>query len=372
MDVRFSFRNATSRVLVRTPREFSNFNPTGLLDTSRIPQPAWSFSALVALFAIIAGGILNLTVLTVFISRRSLRNSFGVYLMNLLVVDSTLVLLHGPFNLIDKYYPSWTLGHRVCSFVNYMSYAYQNLIILGHFLIAFNRVWAVVFPFSYRTHHTTKVAVALCASAWIILNICNIPVAIITTVITPGAINGTLRCDIDPERLGVWDPISQILLFDIPILCVILAYPVVCYKSFFSNRQQKVAPLAGTHTMVRGRQGTHFPTDKTSAHHGEREGEDHREKDRRTRIVVCGRALNGSPTGFLTLTLTTCSFILCLMPKEAYYTWLMATDIDPPGVADIVDVLHRLTTVFDPLLVVLGNTELRMIIFDWLQIFRPK
>lgn len=72
--------------------------------------------------------------------------------------------------------------------------------------------------------------------------------------------------------------------------------------------------------------------------------------------------LNGSPSAFLTLSLMTLSVIVCLIPNEVYYTWQMMTDNDLMEVYLVVDAMQRLTTVFDPVLIVLGNTELRKMV----------
>ncbi|GAV03735.1 hypothetical protein RvY_14120 [Ramazzottius varieornatus] len=321
----------------------------------------WSVMPVVAIFALIFGAIFNVTVLVTFLKHRHLRNSFGIYLMNLLIIDIILVFIHGPINIMDKYGSSWTLGWKLCAFQSYMGYTYQNLIIIAHFLIALNRVWAVVFPFSYRTHHTKKVAIGLCFSVWLALNICNVPVALTVTVLTPGSTNGTVVCDIDTETLGAWNYISQLFMFDTPILCVILAYPVVCYKSFFSDRKTRTRRTAVSQSQP------------VTLHRTMQNGYDDNENGKTVggsvkpapKVLVCGRILNGSATGFLTLTLMTASVIICLMPKEAYYTTLLFTDNAPPGFNVIADVLERLTTVCDPMLVVLGNSELRKIVFTW-------
>ncbi|GAV03690.1 hypothetical protein RvY_14080 [Ramazzottius varieornatus] len=157
----------------------------------------------VAFFAIVAGGILSVGQLIVFVKRRSLGNPFGVYLINLLAIDTILVFVHGPFNLIDRYGSSWYLGLQACIFWGHVSFTYQNLVIVAHFLIALNRVWAVLFPFSYRTHHSTKVAILHCVAPWLFLNIVNIPVALVTSYITPGTLNGRLKCNSDPLQLGI-------------------------------------------------------------------------------------------------------------------------------------------------------------------------
>ena len=62
------------------------------------------------------------------------------------------------------------------------------------------------------------------------------------------------------------------------------------------------------------------------------------------------------------MTLTTLSVLVCLAPNEAYFTFLLVTDTDPPGLFEIVKVLQSLTIIFDPLLIILAKPELRKLV----------
>ena len=55
----------------------------------------------------------------------------------------------------------------------------------------------------------------------------------------------------------------------------------------------------------------------------------------------------------------TLSVVVCLAPDEVYYTMVTFSDIDPPGMFMTVQLLQVLTSVCDPLLIALGNQELR-------------
>ena len=122
--------------------------------TQTVPQPAeWTSLNVFGLLIILIRTIFTIGLLVVFIKRRTLRNSFGVYLMNLLVAETLLLSVHSPINLVASYTGNWVFGYGLCWYLNYVGYTYQTLIIFAHFLIALNRVWAVTFPFFYRTHH---------------------------------------------------------------------------------------------------------------------------------------------------------------------------------------------------------------------------
>ncbi|GAV01889.1 hypothetical protein RvY_12528 [Ramazzottius varieornatus] len=352
---RSAFPNSTKNVSISSLTTSSSSK-----DTS---ATTWSTSACVTVFAIITGGLFNLSVLAIFTSRPTLRFSFGIYLINLLIIDCIIALVYAPFNLLEQLASQWLLGHNACVLRWYLAWVFEGNIILGHFLIAVNRVWAVVFPFSYRIHHSTKVAILLCVSVWILLNILYIPTVIATAGITNSTTEGTPQCTLDVTVIGVWSSLSQILIFDVPILSVILAYPLVCYKSFFSDRKQRVAPQAASEandtrrrTMVRivGSEGAQQSESQRAGGSGKGKGGGVGR--------ICGRSITGSRTGLVTLTLMTLNVLICLLPNEAYWTMMMVVETDPPGVFTIAETLQRLTTVFDPILIVLGNSELRQIV----------
>ena len=66
-----------------------------------------------------------------------------------------------------------------------------------------------------------------------------------------------------------------------------------------------------------------------------------------------GADLNGSLTGFVTLTLIILSVLVCLLPNEAYFTWSMLTDVQSTDEGyRVVDALQRRTAVIDPVIIV--------------------
>lgn len=309
---------------------------------------SWTLFPIVSLFSLVIGATLNLAVLSAFARYSSLRNSFGVYLINILVIDLTIAVIYSPLTLLEQYFPTWTFGYPACVFRWYLAWVFENIIIIAHLLIVLNRVWAVTFPFSYRTRHNTKLALLLCASSWAILNILYIPTAIATTVIVPAAVgNFTVQqCTLDTTAIGAWSPVSQLLLHDIPVLIVILSYPLVCYRSFFADRKPRIAPEAGTYRSTRI-QRRDTPLVSGEGPTVDPENPSAKAKDKRVRL--CGRIIQGSRTGFVTLTLMTLSVVVCLTPNEVYWTVVMMADIVvPESIFETVVVLQRITTICDP------------------------
>ena len=107
----------------------------------------------------------------------------------------------------------------------YLSLTAGDLVIFAHSLIAVNRLWAVIFPFSYRTQHTAKVAIILCGFALLLVNASSIPTAIFVAAIKPVFPGSTvLHCEMELANVGVWNYMMRTLLFDR------LAAFVCCYR----------------------------------------------------------------------------------------------------------------------------------------------
>ena len=332
----------------------SDINGTSSTNSTRaFPQLVgyrWTSLNIFGLLVIIIGAILNFSLLAVFIKRRSLRNSFGVYLINLLLLETVLLWVRGIINLVYAYLGNWPFGYSFCLFVTYVGYAYETLIILAHFLIALNRVWAVTFPFCYRTRHSVKFTIVLCSSVFILMHLAYIPVSISTVVVIPGSVMYSYSCDVDTTN--VLYVVSELGLFLTPMILGLSSYPYVCYKSFFSDRKARIAP----HTQSVAAHG-HYELTHPSATVGTMN--DQGTGAPKDKLRVCGRELRGSVTGFVTLTLMTLSVAVCLVPKESLFTYLIWSSAEPPGLMAVFDVLQRLITVFDPILIAVGNTEIR-------------
>ncbi|GAU94798.1 hypothetical protein RvY_06510 [Ramazzottius varieornatus] len=117
-----------------------------------------------------------------------------------------------------------------------------------------------------------------------------------------------------------------------------MAYPIVCYKSFFTDRKPRVL-LQGPSGQADSNAVSAVKTNTTS---------------------VRALGVNGKPGGFLISTLMTLNVAICLLPKETYYTIMMLTDVELPL---FYAVAERLGPIVDPILIVLGNTELRRMAF---------
>ncbi|GAU91399.1 hypothetical protein RvY_03657-1 [Ramazzottius varieornatus] len=362
-------------------------------------QGFWTFSPSFTVFTVVAGTLANFAVLRLFLKRPTLRTPLGMYLINLLIVNIVMSCVLEPLNVVHHYFSAWTLGYHACVLRQYLGWTILDAIIFSHFLIAVNRLWAVVFPISYRMQYTVKVAIAICATSWMVINVCFIPTVITITYVTNPDDQGRQGCSLNTDPIGVWGPILQIVFYDLPIALVFLLYPVICYKSFFGTRKHRQIRTGNESSLLaKGRLVTSQPTNTAGQPTvsnvavlgqtaGSTEPESHLGTNQATKplsestavglsvvapsnkaetVAVkslrCCRPRYGSASGFATLTLMTLSVLVCLAPNEAYFTLLLVVDTDPPGLFEIVKVLQSLTIIFDPILIVLANPELRKLV----------
>ena len=175
--------------------------------------------------------------------------------------------------------------------------------------------------------------------------------------------HGNRRCTLNTDPIGVWGPICQLVLYDLPLVLVVLLYPVIFYKSFVGNRQRRRIRTVNeasqwvTRHVSRAASENNDPvvTSPTSALNSAQSP------------GCCRRPQYGSVSGFVTLTLTTLSAVTCLAPSEVYFTLLLVFNIELSAqYYAIVKVMQSLTVVSDPVLIVLANPELRTLFKNWL------
>lgn len=96
--------------------------------------------------------VLNSIVLGHFLKYRHLRTPFAIYLINLLSTNFACAWLQSPAKFIVGLYNSnWTvLNSAVCTVNLYGAGVVGAGTMTSHVLITINRLWALVFPLSYK------------------------------------------------------------------------------------------------------------------------------------------------------------------------------------------------------------------------------
>ena len=111
-------------------------------------------------------------------------------------------------------------------FISFFNFFLQAGISGGHILIAVNRTWAVLHPISYRSIHSKRVAVLLCAGMWCYIHV----------VLLPGIIRDALyfrmdmasnSCYLDSAAQRSWAIAVQVVIFNNPQLIMLTSLSIV-------------------------------------------------------------------------------------------------------------------------------------------------
>ena len=340
---------------------FSNITMNGTERIINTAQSNWTSTSSFLLFIIVSGSLSNIGLLYIFCTRPSMRTAFGAYLINLTIANLLTTGLRHSIVLEQQLHPP-LLNLGFCLLRGYQSWLLNAAVNWSHFLIALNRFWAVVFPVSYRHHHNIRLAMVTCLVTWLAIIIAIVPTVTVMMKRAISAAGGERRCGVHLDLLGHWGGISQVVMYNLPVAFVILVYPVIFYKSFFGHTQRRRVGVANDTSLRVSRYGT--KAGNTSGGQTANPSPADAQPEARKQVVsgCCRKPRHGSTTGYVTLTLTTVTVIVGLAPSEVYFFLLAFSNIEPVAVHSTLRVLQSLTSIFDPVLIVLANPELRKLV----------
>ncbi|GAV00685.1 hypothetical protein RvY_11499 [Ramazzottius varieornatus] len=231
-------------------RNFSCSNNISSNETSAGTGPHWDYASLLSLIITAAGIITNSTALLVFIRNRStLITPFNVYLINLLLANSSNLFLFYPLDIFRQVNGNhWWLGTHVCTLYLYGFFVLNASMGNCHLLIILNRLWAVTFPMSYRTTHSRSLAIKICVGMWVYLHACLFPGVVLDALYYRPPLE-TDGCQFNVAEQLDWGESTQILNFDVPLMLIALNYFFIVYKTATRNsptllKNARVQPAA--------------------------------------------------------------------------------------------------------------------------------
>lgn len=113
--------------------------------------PSWNFPAVYTTVCSILVIIFNGSVLVAILINHDLRTRpFSIYLMFLMTFNICFVASQNPLEVINDIYPTWWLSAGWCRLYHYSQNVLSSCAMHTHALIAVNRLWAMIFPWSYR------------------------------------------------------------------------------------------------------------------------------------------------------------------------------------------------------------------------------
>ena len=328
-------------------------NITNSYNTSAVveqPFKPWTASTALSVAIFFIAFCFNAFVLFLFARNANLRTPFTTYIINLLVVNLFTQMFQQRLTIVSHLYSFPYLGHTFCSAFLYGSYVIHSIVYNAHFLITLNRIWAVTSPVTYRHHNSQTSAVICCVFCWVFIHI----------IMLSGVVSNELYytvplergCFIEKSPLRTWFIVEQLLLYNIALSFLILAYPVICFAQIrrLIRRNRLVEISRGSENNITGIQlairGSSGPPQVLE----------------RARVVGSRkRSLNA----FLLLTVLTFSNCAFLMPLTVAYnisTFVLARDewtrFSVPQLYVITTLLFYVQAVVDPILFTLALADL--------------
>ncbi|OQV17367.1 hypothetical protein BV898_08472 [Hypsibius exemplaris] len=152
---------------------------TSEIERNILTTSIFGFLSLTSLFG---NGLLAVT----FAKTASLRTPFNIYLFSLVLCNLAYLFNVAPLQIFFALYREpgqrWSYGEGICTWRVAGGYLCQGGTLGHHQLIALTRMWAVLFPNSYRLHHSQRTAWICVAAMWGYVMACTVPFVVLDTM----------------------------------------------------------------------------------------------------------------------------------------------------------------------------------------------
>ncbi|XP_055341859.1 probable G-protein coupled receptor No18 [Paramacrobiotus metropolitanus] len=253
----------------------------------------------------------------------SVSSSFKPYIANLLLANLSLAVFENPLDiLLELSCQHWTLSWAICDLYLYCNYVITAWAIHAHLLITVNRLWALVFPYSYRDQHIISTSFLFIGGALVYVHIWSVPGLVLDSVFYRSMND---ECEVNNDAQRTWALALQICLFLAPIVFVAGAYMYIIDRQ---RMRWKTRP--GTREAPLSQK----PTDGKSS--------DPPAAQKNTR--------QQNNQAFLILTLLTCSVVITWTPYQVCQLLQILDMTVADDVIGALDVLWIIQSVLDPVL----------------------
>lgn len=216
-------------------------NMTFLAEKDTIFSPtseSWTATPIILLIAFTFGCLSNGILLLLFIEHRALRTPFNIYLINLLIANLAYLCVQNSMDIPFNLYSTWFMGNYACTVYIYGSFVLEAGIMHAHQLIAINRIWAIVYPVSYRSHHSVRTALLLCVGMWVSLHLVIAPGLVADAMYyrLPVESNG---CDINAAAQPIWNSAVLLLIYIPPQVVMLVGFLVIRCQTVLRYRKAR-------------------------------------------------------------------------------------------------------------------------------------
>ncbi|XP_055354841.1 uncharacterized protein LOC129600375 [Paramacrobiotus metropolitanus] len=144
--------------------------------------------------------------------------------------------------ILYEEYGFWWMGFQACSLYIYTDYVMVGVSMHSHVLITINRIWALVFPVSYKHHHNFKTAWLVCLAMVVYVHVFCLPGFLMDLMYY--RVDSDESCGLDIDLLQEWSILVQIVIYDFPIIFIVASYPFLLRKQL--RRGKTVSAMTGT------------------------------------------------------------------------------------------------------------------------------
>ena len=301
---------------------------------------SWTFRSYFNLVTKVLAMITNSTLVYLFIRYRSVRTPFNVYAVSLCLANLAYLLLFYPTSMYNEWRSSSSRPSQfLCVFHRFTVHGFSPVIAHSHFLIAVNRLWAVVAPISYRNYHRPDSILRpslICLFIWVYVELFVLPTVIIDAQ-TPAYSSEKVHCTAKSRGPDWYVVTGMFLIYDVPLVLCLLTYPVI-FAIILHNARVRL-----------GQAASQEPTEKIPATNATTS----QANTTPIKTSCYGRLRHHSGKQFFMLTLLTLNVAISLFPAQLYYS-LITFGVNPSGMFTVVGTLYALGCIFDPILFIIS------------------
>ncbi|GAU95123.1 hypothetical protein RvY_06798 [Ramazzottius varieornatus] len=308
----------------------------------------WTACPVVLAIIIPIAAVLNGGVCIVLILTRQSQPPFNIYLINLTFSNFCFILCYLPLDIVNSIYVRWTLGRTACAYYQFAYWLFHGCLTNSHVLLTMNRLWAIFFPLHYHRHqirHRNR-ATLICVGMWIYVS----GFLTIGIVMTPVLVD-TVPCTLETDKNLQWAKAAQTVLYDIPLVFLAFAVPLVWYK----RRLRRTRPVQVLNARERDK---HQSQQQAIAVAMTANSTFDSSKSRDASVLAVRKAMERSYFQ-LWLVLTSMT-VLCWAPLICYYAVVFYGGPYYVHLVEVGTFLYAVTPVIDPILLMIIIPVLRV------------
>ncbi|XP_055352479.1 5-hydroxytryptamine receptor 1D-like [Paramacrobiotus metropolitanus] len=288
------------------------------------------------------------------------KKPFNVFMLNLIITDFVYCIWENAFDIGIDFLPSYwkTRNSVICSVYLYSNYTLQAATCNAHMLITLNRLWAILFPHSYKSSQKISVFAAVCLGKWIYLHIVMMP-GFIADILYYRQNVSSNGCFFDIAAQPTWNLIMIVLLFVTPLVVMVVSYPFIYYKYRVRRHElQRLRPLPLSQLTIPSKITNN--DSQLPQHSLERKPTGTQHSQGASKSAIKLEIAKSNSQTMLILTMLTTSATICWTPNIVVF--MVYTFIPFPEdltVFSVVAFIFSVQLLMDPVLFVISLSDLR-------------